>query len=80
MGAEDFGLFGEGNIPICMFWLGTIDPARLEAARLEKQDLPVLHSSKYYPGPAAKHRDRHPRHDGRRRQAPAQQAVSAKMR
>jgi amidohydrolase len=51
MGAEDFGLFGEGNIPICFYWLGTIHPARIEAARAHKQDLPVLHSSKYYPDP-----------------------------
>ena len=51
MGAEDFGLFGEGHIPICMFWLGTIDSARLEAARAQKQDLPALHSSKYHPDP-----------------------------
>jgi amidohydrolase len=51
MGAEDFGLFGETGIPICMFWLGTIDPARLESARSQKQDLPALHSSKYYPDP-----------------------------
>jgi amidohydrolase len=51
MGAEDFGLFGESGVPICMFWLGTIDPARLESARSQKQDLPALHSSKYYPDP-----------------------------
>ena len=51
MGAEDFGLFGVGNIPICMYWLGTIDPARIEAARTQKKDLPMLHSSKYYPDP-----------------------------
>ena len=52
MGAEDFGLFGEGGVPICMFWLGTIDAARLEAARAARQDLPALHSAKYYPDPA----------------------------
>src|SRR5262249_34962679 len=51
MGAEDFGLFGEAGVPVCMFWLGTIDPARLESARSRKQDLPALHSSKYYPDP-----------------------------
>jgi hippurate hydrolase len=51
MGAEDFGLFGENGIPICMFWLGTIGPARMEAARSHKQDLPALHSSKYFPDP-----------------------------
>jgi hippurate hydrolase len=50
MGAEDFGLFGEPNIPICMFWLGTIDPARYNAAA---GTLPALHSSKYFPEPRA---------------------------
>jgi hippurate hydrolase len=51
MGAEDFGLFGENGVPICMFWLGTIDPARLDAARAKKEALPALHSSKYHPDP-----------------------------
>ncbi len=51
MGAEDFGLFGEANIPICMFWIGTIDPTRIEAARVRNEALPALHSSKYYPDP-----------------------------
>jgi hippurate hydrolase len=51
MGAEDFGLFAEAGVPICMFWLGTIDPARLEAARAKHEDLPALHSSKYHPDP-----------------------------
>ncbi len=51
MGAEDFGLFSETGVPICMFWLGTIDPARLDAARARGQAMPALHSSKYYPDP-----------------------------
>ena len=52
MGAEDFGLFGEGNVPICMFWLGTINPARIEAApRKGESHARALHSSKYYPDP-----------------------------
>lgn len=51
MGAEDFGLFGEGGIPTCMFWLGTIEPQRLEAARSRNEAMPALHSSKYYPDP-----------------------------
>ena len=51
MGAEDFGLFGESGAPICMFWLGTINPDRLDAARSAKQDMPALHSSRYYPDP-----------------------------
>jgi hippurate hydrolase len=48
MGAEDFGLFGNERIPVCMLRVGTVDPGRLE--RLLAQDaLPSLHSSKYYP-------------------------------
>jgi len=52
MGAEDFGLFSEGNVPIFMFWLGTLSPARIEAARSKDGTLPALHSAKYYPEPA----------------------------
>jgi hippurate hydrolase len=51
MGAEDFSLYSEGNVPICMFWLGTIEQERLEAARAKGEDLPALHSSKYHPDP-----------------------------
>jgi len=48
MVAEDFGrLFGE-NVPLCMFRLGTIDPARLQRMR-EAGDVPALHSARYYP-------------------------------
>jgi hippurate hydrolase len=53
MGAEDFGLFSEGNVPIFMFWLGTLSPERIEAAKSKDGALPALHSSKYYPEPAA---------------------------
>ena len=52
MGAEDFGLFGEGNVPIFMFWLGTLSPERIEAAKAKDGTLPALHSSKYYPEPS----------------------------
>ena len=51
MGAEDFSLYSEGNVPICMFWLGTIHPDRLAAAAASGQTMPPLHSSKYYPEP-----------------------------
>ncbi len=51
MGAEDFGLFSEGNVPICMFWLGTVHPDRIAAATAKGQTMPPLHSSKYYPDP-----------------------------
>ena len=52
MGAEDFGLFSEGNVPICMFWLGTVHTDRIAAATAKGQTMPPLHSSKYYPEPA----------------------------
>ncbi len=52
MGAEDFGLFGEGGVPICMFWLGTIEPSRLGEAMKSQRPMPALHSSKYYPDAA----------------------------
>ncbi len=51
MGAEDFALYSAGNVPICMFWLGTISPERLAAASAQGQTMPALHSSKYYPEP-----------------------------
>jgi len=51
MGAEDFALYSEGNVPICMFWLGTISLERLGAASSKGEDLPPLHSAKYYPEP-----------------------------
>lgn len=51
MGAEDFGLFSRGGVPIFMFRLGTIAPDRLKALRAGGQDLPSLHSPLYYPDP-----------------------------
>jgi hippurate hydrolase len=52
MGAEDFALYAEGNVPIMMFWLGTMSSERITAAKAKGTDLPVLHSSLYYPDPA----------------------------
>jgi hippurate hydrolase len=51
MGAEDFALYNEGNVPICMFWLGTLSRERIEAASAKGETLPALHSAKYYPEP-----------------------------
>ena len=51
MGAEDFSLYNEGNVPICMFWLGTIHPDRLAAAASRGESMPPLHSARYYPEP-----------------------------
>ena len=47
MGAEDFGLFGQGGVPTFMFRLGTIPPERM--ARAETDPLPSLHSASYAP-------------------------------
>lgn len=49
MGAEDFSRYGRAGVPICMFRLGTIDAARLEAWDEADETPPSLHSAKYYP-------------------------------
>jgi hippurate hydrolase len=51
MGAEDFGLLGrvEPPIPTCIFWLGTVAPARFEEHQRSGAPLPPLHSSQFLP-------------------------------
>jgi metal-dependent amidase/aminoacylase/carboxypeptidase family protein len=52
MGGEDFSRYGmtADKIPICMFWLGTIAPKRVEEAeRKDGNPLPSLHSPFYKP-------------------------------
>ena len=53
MGGEDFGQFGLQNpkVPICIFWLGAVDPARIREARETGASLPSLHSSEFAPVP-----------------------------
>ncbi len=52
MGGEDFSRYAlEGEIPIAMFWLGAVDPARIESARQRGEPLPSLHSSQFAPQP-----------------------------
>src|SRR5215510_10723190 len=52
MGSEDFGRFSLDNtIPSCMFWLGAVEPAKVEAARKSGKPLPSLHSSLFEPLP-----------------------------
>lgn len=48
MVAEDFGRLREQGVPLCMFRLGTVAPARLTAMQ-EADSVAVLHSGKYYP-------------------------------
>jgi amidohydrolase len=49
MGAEDFSCFGRDGIPILMYRLGTIEPARLARQAQLGQPMPSLHSPFYYP-------------------------------
>ena len=51
MGGEDFARYGRtpAKVPIYMIWLGTIDPPRIEAAKVSGASLPSLHSSLFWP-------------------------------
>jgi amidohydrolase len=49
MGGEDFGLYGRAGVPIFFYFIGTMDPKRVEAARQGGPPLPSLHSDHYYP-------------------------------
>ena len=52
MGAEDFGAFSlNDSIPLCMFWLGVIDPVKVEKSEKDGTPLPSLHSSLFAPQP-----------------------------
>ncbi len=52
MGAEDFGLYGQGGVPTFMFRLGTIPPEKIADAKSKGESLPSLHSSKFQPDAA----------------------------
>jgi amidohydrolase len=49
MGGEDFSQFGLAGVPIVMYRLGVISPARIERFRQLGQMLPSLHSAEFYP-------------------------------
>lgn len=52
MASEDFGRYGQTQqIPSLMFWLGAVDPAKVEASRKSGKPLPSLHSSLFEPQP-----------------------------
>lgn len=55
MGGEDFSRYAlKGQIPIFMYFLGTADKARYEAAKQPGgRPMPGMHSDSYYPEPAA---------------------------
>ncbi|WP_144212510.1 M20 metallopeptidase family protein [Shewanella donghaensis] len=51
MAGEDFGLYGrtDQNVPITLFWLGAVEPAKYQASIASGDSLPSLHSSKFAP-------------------------------
>jgi amidohydrolase len=53
MGGEDFSLYGRTaeHVPICMFRIGAVDPARVAESERTGVPLPSLHSSKFAPLP-----------------------------
>ncbi|GEO06190.1 putative amidohydrolase [Adhaeribacter aerolatus] len=53
MVGEDFSFYGrtEAKIPVCMFWLGTVDPKKIAESKAKGAELPGLHSSKFAPLP-----------------------------
>jgi amidohydrolase len=52
MGGEDFSRYSQGNVPIFLYWLGTVDPKRVEEASKEGgKPLPSMHSEFYAPVP-----------------------------
>ncbi|HUN60693.1 MAG TPA: amidohydrolase [Candidatus Sulfotelmatobacter sp.] len=53
MASEDFSLFAlsDPKPPICMFWLGAVDPAKIKEAQEKGTPLPSLHSSEFAPLP-----------------------------
>ncbi|HZF16941.1 MAG TPA: amidohydrolase [Steroidobacteraceae bacterium] len=53
MGSEDFGELGlDGKIPVVMFRVGAVDPAKYEEAQRTGANLPTLHSPLFAPLPA----------------------------
>lgn len=52
MGGEDFSRFSrDGGAPIFLYFLGTIDPAKVEESNKSGTPLPSLHSDRYFPVP-----------------------------
>ena len=53
MGGEDFGRFSleDHSVPSAIFWLGAVDPKRIEESEQSHQPLPSLHSSLFAPVP-----------------------------
>jgi hippurate hydrolase len=53
MGGEDFSEYGRtpDKIPICLFWLGAVQPELVQESEKTGKTLPSLHSSQFAPLP-----------------------------
>ena len=53
MAGEDFSEFGRTaeKVPLCLFWLGAVDPVKFAEYERTGAPLPSLHSSKFAPLP-----------------------------
>jgi hippurate hydrolase len=52
MGGEDFSRYGRAEVPICLYWLGTIAPEHVAESEKEgASPLPSLHSDRFAPVP-----------------------------
>ena len=53
MAGEDFSQYGrtKDNIPICIFWLGTVDSQKMKESKEKGKALPPLHSPFFAPKP-----------------------------
>jgi hippurate hydrolase len=49
MGGEDFSEYGRAGVPAVMLWIGTVEPARHQAAQKAGETLPSLHSGVFVP-------------------------------
>lgn len=51
MAAEDFSRYSldDFSVPAALFWVGAVDPKKMEASAKGGQPLPALHSSKFAP-------------------------------
>ena len=49
MGGEDFSEYGRAGVPAVMLWIGTVEPARFQAAQKAGETLPSLHSGQFSP-------------------------------
>lgn len=51
MGGEDFSQYGRAGVPIAIFWVGTVAPAKHAEAQATGAALPSLHSALFAPDP-----------------------------